>query len=65
MADPILDEIWRVREEMVTKHGGLKGYIRYIQELDRDHWKKQRGKTRKKRGERASATRTSKASSTA
>src|SRR5262249_44548348 len=35
MADPILDEIWRVREELVKKHGDLDGYFAYIQKLDR------------------------------
>lgn len=48
MADPILDEIWRVREELIKKHGGLKGYIRYIQELDRARLKKQQQLKRKK-----------------
>ena len=37
MPDPILDEIWRVREELLKKHGGLDGYFRYIQKLDRAH----------------------------
>ena len=57
MADPILDEIWRVRDEMVKKHGGLKGYIRYIQELDRDHRKSQQKKAKKKRRQRVGASR--------
>jgi hypothetical protein len=35
MDDPILDEIWRVRQELVKKHGGLEGYLDYIQKLDR------------------------------
>jgi hypothetical protein len=35
MADPILDEIWRVREELIKKHGGFDGYFAYIQKLDR------------------------------
>jgi predicted nucleic acid-binding protein len=34
MADPILDELWRVREELVKKHGGLHGYFKYIQKLE-------------------------------
>jgi hypothetical protein len=37
MADPILDEIWRVREELVRKHGGFDGYFKYLQKLDRAH----------------------------
>ena len=45
MPDPILDEIWRVREELLKKHGGLDGYFRYVQKLDRAH--RQRGRKRK------------------
>jgi hypothetical protein len=32
--DPILDEIWRVREKLVKEHGGLQGYLKYMQKLD-------------------------------
>ena len=35
MRDPILEEIWRVREEQVKKHGGFDGYFKYVQKLDR------------------------------
>jgi hypothetical protein len=35
MSDPILNEIARVRQELVKKHGGMEGYIRYVQKLDR------------------------------
>jgi hypothetical protein len=48
MADPILDEIWRVREELIKKHGGLDGYFAYIQKLDRAHHKRRRRQTGKK-----------------
>ena len=40
MSDPILDEIARVRQELVKKHGGLEGYIRHVRKLDRAHRKK-------------------------
>ncbi len=42
MSDPILDEIWRVREELIKQHGGLQGYLTYIQKLDRA--RRQRGR---------------------
>jgi len=45
MPDPILDEIRRVREQLIKEHGGWKGYFRYIQELDRAH--RQHGQKRK------------------
>jgi hypothetical protein len=33
-SNPVLDKIWRVREELTKKHGGLDGYFEYIQKLD-------------------------------
>ena len=53
MSDPILDEIARVRQELVKKHGGLEGYIRYVQKLDRAHRKK-RTKARKQKAKTSS-----------
>src|SRR5437773_1012743 len=42
MSDPILEEIWRVREQLIQRHGGVKGYFRYVQKLDRS--RRQRGR---------------------
>jgi hypothetical protein len=56
--DAILDEIWRVRQELVKQHGGLDGYFQYIQKLDRTH--RQRGRLpRGKKARRQQAARTS------
>ena len=57
MVDPILDEIWRVREELIKKHGGLKGYIRYVQKLDRARLSREQQKAKKKRRQRLAAVR--------
>ena len=35
ISDPILEEIWKVREQLLKKHGGLDGYFAYVQKLDR------------------------------
>jgi hypothetical protein len=35
MADPILEELWRVREQLLKQHGGWEGYFQYIEKLDR------------------------------
>ncbi len=56
MPDPILDEIWRVREELLKKHGGLDGYFRYIQKLDRAHRHQRKRKTTKARRPKPSVT---------
>jgi hypothetical protein len=40
MSDPILEEIWRVREELIKRHGGLDGYLDYIEKLDRTRRKR-------------------------
>jgi len=42
MADPILDEIWRVRQELLKRHGGLEGLFKYAQKLDRARLKRKR-----------------------
>lgn len=60
MADEILDEIWRLREELVKKHGGMEGYWKYIQKLDRAHrarQKRAKAKRTKARKLRAKAVR--------
>ena len=40
MTDPISEEIARVRQELLKQHGGLEGYFRHVQKLDRTHRKK-------------------------
>jgi hypothetical protein len=37
MNDPILDEIWRVRRQLLREHGGIEGYVAYVARLDRSH----------------------------
>ena len=44
MTDPILEAIWRVRAELLKQHGGVAGYIRYVQKLDRARRRRQSGK---------------------
>jgi hypothetical protein len=48
MNDPILEEIWRVRQELIKQHGGLEGYFRYLQKLDRARRQRQRRQKAKK-----------------
>jgi hypothetical protein len=33
--DPIVDEVRRVRDALVKKHGGLDGWLDHLQEMDR------------------------------
>ena len=49
MADEILDEIWRVREELIKKHGGWDNYFKYIQSLDRARRARKRAAKARKR----------------
>ena len=35
MRDPMLEEIWRVRDELIRRHGGVHGFLKYLQSLDR------------------------------
>ena len=48
MADPILDEIWRVREQLVKEHGGLAGYVEYVRKLDCSRRQAERRKKNRK-----------------
>lgn len=34
MNDPILDEIHKVREELLAEHGGMGGYMRHLEDLN-------------------------------
>ncbi len=52
MDDPILDEIWRVRAELVKKHGGLKGFLDHIQKLDQAHRRREQRRRRKNQARR-------------
>jgi hypothetical protein len=31
--DPIVEEIHKIREELLAQHGGLDGYMRHLEEL--------------------------------
>ena len=31
--DPIVDEIHKIREELLAEHGGMDGYMRHLEEL--------------------------------
>ncbi len=48
MHDPIVDEVRRVREELIERHGGLHGYIKHLQAMDRERARKAKQGTAKK-----------------
>jgi len=33
MKDPIVDEIHKIREELLAEHGGMDGYMRHLVDL--------------------------------
>jgi hypothetical protein len=49
MKHAMLEEIWRVREELVKRHGGVHGYVKHLQALDRERIRR----TKQKRSRRA------------
>lgn len=53
MQDPILDEIWRVREELLKRYGGLHGLIKHVQAMDRARLRKAKERRRKRTGKTA------------
>jgi hypothetical protein len=48
MSDPILEEIWRVREELIKEYGGVEGFFRYVQSVDSARRRRRRRPRRKK-----------------
>jgi hypothetical protein len=35
--DPLIDDVRETRERLVREHGGLVGWVRYLQELEKEH----------------------------
>jgi hypothetical protein len=56
MPDPILDEIARVRRELIEQHGGLNGYLEYVRKIDRAHQARRRKKAANARAKRAKSS---------
>jgi hypothetical protein len=52
MTDPIVDEVRRVREDLIQQHGGLEGYLKFCQQQDRARTRgaKQQAKATQGRG---------------
>jgi hypothetical protein len=48
MYDPIVDEVRRVREELIERYGGLHGYIKHLQTMDRERARKMKQRSAKK-----------------
>ena len=48
MSDPIIEEVWRVREELIKRYGGMDGYVKHIQAMDRARLRKAKGAHRRK-----------------
>jgi hypothetical protein len=46
--DVIVDEVRRVREELVKRYGGLDGWIEHLQEMDRERARSAKRRTRRK-----------------
>lgn len=50
--DVIVDEVRRVRDELVKRYGGLEGWIEHLQAVDRERAGKTRRPTAKKAAEK-------------
>ena len=47
--DVIVDEVRRVRDELVKRHGGLDGWIRHLQAMERKRGRKRTASRRNRR----------------
>ena len=57
MSDKIVEEIRRIREQLIERHGGIDGYFEHCQAQDRASRTKGRRKKRPARGSRKTAKR--------
>ena len=55
--DVIVEEVRRVRHELIKKYGGLDGWIRHLQAMDRERGRKTRRRTTVKRRSKGGASR--------
>lgn len=46
--DPIVEEVRRVRKELIQQHGGLDGYLKHLQAMDRRRLSQAKAKRAKK-----------------
>jgi hypothetical protein len=35
--DPIVEEVWKSREQLLEQHGGLEGFLEYIRKQEQEH----------------------------
>ena len=40
MSDPLMEEIWRVREQLLVEHGGMEGLLKHVRKIEREHRRK-------------------------
>jgi hypothetical protein len=55
--DVIVEEVRRVRQELIKKYGGLDGWIRHLQAMDRERGRKPHRRTAVKRRSKVGARR--------
>ena len=53
MSDPIVDEVRRVREELINRYGGIDGYFKHCQSQDRARAASPERRARKQRSKPA------------
>jgi len=59
MTDPVVDEVRRVRQELIRRYGGLEGYLKHCEAQERRHTSESPTKPRGKRRRRTSRLRRS------
>ena len=41
MSDPLMEEIWRVREQLVVEHGGMDGLLKHVKQIEQVRLRKE------------------------
>lgn len=40
MSDPIMEQVWQVREQLLVEHGGMDGLLKHVKEMERERLRK-------------------------
>ena len=57
MTDPIVEEVRRVREDLIQRYGGLEGYLKHCEAQDRRRTSQRTGKARETQRRQTSRSR--------
>lgn len=49
MSDPLMEEIWRVREQLLVEHGGMEGLLKEVKRIEKARLRRQAAAKQRRR----------------